>query len=104
LYGKFTYCLFSQRDTSQARALLDQLVASYPQSIEREIAELQTSSFSRLAGSPSSSLMGGVAKGYHSATWNASEVASGVYFARFSATGRNGNVKLSTGSKLLLTK
>jgi photosystem II stability/assembly factor-like uncharacterized protein len=41
---------------------------------------------------------------YHSATWNASEAASGVYFARFTATDVNGNVKLSKVSKLILTK
>jgi hypothetical protein len=42
--------------------------------------------------------------GYHSTTWNASDVASGVYFARCTATDVNGNVKLSKVSKLLLTK
>jgi len=42
--------------------------------------------------------------GYHSAIWNASEVASGVYFVRFTATDGSGNVKLSKVSKLLLTK
>jgi len=42
--------------------------------------------------------------GYHSTTWNASDVASGVYFARFTATDANGNVKLAKVSKLLLTK
>jgi hypothetical protein len=42
--------------------------------------------------------------GYHSATWNASNVASGVYFARFTAADANGNVKLSKVSKLLLAR
>jgi hypothetical protein len=42
--------------------------------------------------------------GYHSAMWNASEVASGVYFARFTATDAGGNVKLSKVNKLLLAK
>lgn len=42
--------------------------------------------------------------GYHSATWDASNVASGVYFARFTAADANGNMKLSKVSKLLLTK
>ncbi len=42
--------------------------------------------------------------GYHSATWNASDVASGVYFARFTATDVSGNLKLSKVNKLLLTK
>jgi hypothetical protein len=42
--------------------------------------------------------------GYHSVTWNAIEVASGVYLARFTATGASGNVKLSKVNKLLLTK
>ncbi len=47
------------------------------------------------------------AGGYHSATWNASSVASGVYFARFTAipqSGTSGNVRLNTVSKLVLTK
>jgi hypothetical protein len=42
--------------------------------------------------------------GYHSATWNAPSAASGMYFARFTATDQNGNVKLRKVSKLLLTK
>jgi hypothetical protein len=42
--------------------------------------------------------------GYHSATWNASDVASGVYFARFTATDASGNVKLRKVSKLLFAK
>ncbi|MBI5471514.1 MAG: T9SS type A sorting domain-containing protein [Ignavibacteriae bacterium] len=47
---------------------------------------------------------GQVAVGYHSVTWNASGVASGMYFARFTATDANGNLKLNKVSKLLLTK
>jgi len=42
--------------------------------------------------------------GYHTATWNASDVASGVYFARFTATDRNGILKLSKMMKLVLVK
>lgn len=42
--------------------------------------------------------------GYHSATWDASSVASGVYFARFAATDAGGNIKLHNVTKLLLTK
>jgi hypothetical protein len=42
--------------------------------------------------------------GYHSATWNGSAVASGVYFARFAARDAQGNVKLSKVSRLLLAK
>jgi hypothetical protein len=42
--------------------------------------------------------------GYHSAVWNANEVASGVYFARFAATDPSGNLKLSKVNKLLLAK
>ncbi|MBX2991898.1 MAG: T9SS type A sorting domain-containing protein, partial [Bacteroidetes bacterium] len=44
------------------------------------------------------------AAGYHSATWNASSVASGVYFARFAATDGSGNIRLNKVSKLVLTK
>lgn len=42
--------------------------------------------------------------GYHSAVWNASAFASGVYFARFTATDVSGNVKLNKVAKMLLTK
>jgi hypothetical protein len=42
--------------------------------------------------------------GYHSAIWNASDVASGVYFARFTAADASGNIKFSKVGKLLLTK
>lgn len=42
--------------------------------------------------------------GYHSATWDASGVASGVYFARFTATDANGSVRLTKVSKLVLAK
>lgn len=47
---------------------------------------------------------GNYAAGYHSATWDASKVASGVYFARFTATDGNGNIRLNKVTKLLLTK
>ncbi len=47
---------------------------------------------------------GNYAAGYHSAIWNASAVASGVYFARFTATDANGVVRLNKVSKLLLAK
>ncbi|MBI5472407.1 MAG: T9SS type A sorting domain-containing protein [Ignavibacteriae bacterium] len=47
---------------------------------------------------------GQVAEGYHTATWNASDVASGVYFARFTATDANGVTQLSKVVKLLLAK
>jgi hypothetical protein len=57
-------------------------------------------------GAESSSLLENGMKeaGYHSTTWNASDVASGVYFARFTTTDAGGNVRLSKVSKLLLTK
>lgn len=42
--------------------------------------------------------------GYHSATWDASIMASGVYFARFTVTDASGNVRLNKVTKLLLTK
>ena len=47
---------------------------------------------------------GRVAEGYHAVTWNAADQASGVYFARFTATATNGNVKFARISKLVLTK
>ena len=47
---------------------------------------------------------GNYAAGYHSTTWNASNISSGVYFARFTATDVSGSVKLSKVNKLLLTK
>jgi hypothetical protein len=42
--------------------------------------------------------------GYHSSIWNATNVASGVYFARFTATDAQGKLKLSKVNKLLLAK
>lgn len=47
--------------------------------------------------------------GYHSVTWSPSTssgqvLASGVYFARFTATDASGNIKLNKVAKLLLTK
>jgi hypothetical protein len=42
--------------------------------------------------------------GYHSVTWDASNVASGVYFARFTATNAAGALRLSKVSKFVLTK
>jgi hypothetical protein len=42
--------------------------------------------------------------GYHFATWNADNVASGVYLARFTATDVLGQTKLTKMSKLVLLK
>ena len=42
--------------------------------------------------------------GHHSVTWNASNQASGVYFARFSATDASGNLKYTKVNKLVLMK
>ncbi len=42
--------------------------------------------------------------GYLSATWNASDRASGVYFVRFNVTDAEGKVKYSKVNKLLLMK
>lgn len=47
---------------------------------------------------------GNYAAGYHSATWNAAGVASGVYFARFTATDEFGKLKFSKIGKLILSK
>jgi Secretion system C-terminal sorting domain len=42
--------------------------------------------------------------GYHTATWNASSVASGVYFARLTVTNEFGKVAFNKVTKLLLMK
>lgn len=42
--------------------------------------------------------------GYHSATWNATDQASGVYFARFTATALGGKPIYSKVNKLVLMK
>lgn len=44
------------------------------------------------------------AAGYHSVMWSAPEMASGVYFARFTATDKSGEVKYAKVNKLALTK
>ena len=50
-----------------------------------------------------------LSSGYHGAgsysvAWNASNQASGAYFARFNAADANGNVKYSKINRLLLMK
>ena len=42
--------------------------------------------------------------GYHSVTWNATNQASGVYFARFNVADASGNVKYTKINKLVLMK
>lgn len=42
--------------------------------------------------------------GYHSVTWDATSVASGIYFARFNVSDPLGNVNYSKVSKLVLMK
>jgi hypothetical protein len=42
--------------------------------------------------------------GYHSATWNATDQASGVYFARFVVTNADGKVAYSKINKLMLIR
>jgi hypothetical protein len=44
------------------------------------------------------------AAGYHTVTWEAKDLASGVYFARFTATDANGSLKFSRINKLILNK
>ncbi len=44
------------------------------------------------------------AAGYHSVTWSAANVASGVYLARFTASDANGYSKYSSVNKLVLMK
>ncbi|MBI5470964.1 MAG: T9SS type A sorting domain-containing protein [Ignavibacteriae bacterium] len=47
---------------------------------------------------------GQATEGYHTATWNTVDAASGVYFARFTATDGNGAMKFSRISKLVLSR
>ena len=47
---------------------------------------------------------GTLGAGYHRATWNASSVASGVYFARLTVTNESGMITFNKVTKLLLTK
>jgi hypothetical protein len=47
---------------------------------------------------------GAYGPGYHSATWNATGVASGVYLARFTATSATGSVAYTKTRKLVLMK
>ena len=56
------------------------------------------------AGDPAELVNGHVAEGYHTVTWNAADQASGVYFARFTATDADGNSKLNKVSKLVLAR
>lgn len=42
--------------------------------------------------------------GHHTVTWNASNIASGVYFARFTATDASGQLRYSKVNKLVLMK
>ncbi len=47
---------------------------------------------------------GEYAAGGYSVTWNAKDVATGVYFARITVTGALGKVVYTKTNKLLLTK
>jgi hypothetical protein len=42
--------------------------------------------------------------GYYSTRWNASSLASGVYYARFTVTDEVGQVKYGKVNKLLMKK
>jgi hypothetical protein len=47
---------------------------------------------------------GNYAAGYHTASWNATDVSSGVYFARFTVTDEFGKIKFTKINKLMLAK
>ena len=47
---------------------------------------------------------GMMGEGYHTAIWNASSVASGVYFARLTVTNEFGRIAFNKVTKLLLMK
>jgi hypothetical protein len=47
---------------------------------------------------------GPLGSGYHTSTWNASSVASGVYFARLTVTNEFGRIAFNKVTKLLLMK
>jgi hypothetical protein len=58
-----------------------------------------------IAGREVSMLLNGVMDaGYHTATWNATNFASGVYFARLEVADLNGRQVYSKTNKVLLTK
>jgi hypothetical protein len=42
--------------------------------------------------------------GYHSATWNATDVSSGIYFARFALRETQGAARINRTLKLIVTK
>jgi hypothetical protein len=47
---------------------------------------------------------GNYAAGYHTATWNAANVSSGVYFVRFTVTDGSGALRFSKIGKLIVSK
>jgi hypothetical protein len=69
-----------------------------------EAADVRLSIFDVLGREIAILSQGTFEAGYHSATWNASNVASGVYFARLTVTNEYGTVKFTKVNKLLLMK
>jgi hypothetical protein len=69
-----------------------------------EAATVSLAVFDLLGRKVADLAVGAYEAGYHSATWNATGVASGVYLARFTATTGTGSVTYTKTHKLVLMK